>query len=287
MTRPTLLVCILLLVGCGDRSAPITGKVMLRYHPPTGAVYHYAVEQRNTVNMESGLLAGAGGGAQQLTTRLHFTQAITGPVAGGIQVRITFDSTHVEAPGMAPDIVGRDVGRVPGLRSTMLLDERQHIVRAGFDTVPGAQPPPALAYQLAAGVKAMSFTLPEEPVGPGDSWTIATELPIGEFPGVSGAGLSRTTLTVREFSVAGGDTTVLLAVATTFPADPIRLNFAGQPATLHLSGSLSGDQLFSLTRGAVVRGAMKGTMRIKVTGGLLGGQGMTLSGATETTARLQ
>src|SRR5207247_1451378 len=84
-------------------------------------------------------------------------------------------------------------------------------VSAGFDTIPGREPPPALAAQLAAGVKAMSFGLPEGPVGPGDSWTVATELPIGALPGVSGAGSSRTTLTVKEFNVAGGDPTVLLA----------------------------------------------------------------------------
>jgi hypothetical protein len=79
----------------------------------------------------------------------------------------------------------------------------------------------------------------------------------------------------------------LLAVATTFPADPIRLTVAGRPATLRLSGGLSGEQLFSLTRGAVVRSMMEGTMRVRVTGGILGGQGMTLSAATESTVRLQ
>ena len=273
-----------LLVACGERG--LDAKLTLRYHPPAGAVYRYDAEQHNRLDMESGPLAGAGGG-QQLATRLHFTQTVTGPVAGGIEVRITFDSTHVESPGMAPEAMARDVERLQGLRSTVLLDERRQVVRAGFDTIPGREPPPALAAQLAAGVKAMSFGLPEGPVGPGDSWTVATELPIGALPGVSGAGSSRTTLTVKEFNVAGGDTTVLLAVATTFPADPIHLNIAGQPATMRVSGGLSGEQLFSLTRGAVVRGNMKGTMRIKVAGGILGGQGMTVSAESESTVRLQ
>ncbi len=284
MTRLTTVVCVLLLAACGDRAGggAINGKLTLRYHPPAGAVYGYDVEQRTTMNMEAGPFAGATGSGQQLTTHLHLTQAVTGPVPGGIEVRLTFDSARIEAPGMTPK-------QVAGLRSTMLFDERQQVVHAGFDTAPGAGPPPELAAAMAAGVKAMSFALPQEPVGPGDSWTVATALPIGELPGVSGAGASRTTLTVKEFSVAGGDTTARLAVETTFPGDPIHLTVVGQPATLRLSGGLSGEQVFSLTRGAVVRGAMKGTMRINLTGGPLGGggKGMVMSAATETSVLLR
>jgi hypothetical protein len=139
---------------------------------------------------------------------------------------------------------------------------------------------------MGTGVKAMVFALPEQPVGPGDSWTVATDLPVGQLPGVSGAGASRTRLTVKEIRVARGDTTVLLDVETTFPGDPITLSIAGQPATLRLSGSLAGDQVFSLTRGVVVSGAMRGTMKMNVSGGPLGRQGMVLSSVTETSLRL-
>jgi hypothetical protein len=109
---------------------------------------------------------------------------------------------------------------------------------------------------------------------------------VGQLPGASGAGASRTTLTVKEIRIAGADTTVLLDVETTFPGDPIALTIAGQPATLRLSGSLTGDQVFSLSRGVVVSGTMKGTMKMNVSGGPLGRQGMVLSSETETSVRL-
>lgn len=277
---PAVALLLLLLAACGDK--PGAAKLTLRYHPPAGAEYRYALEQRNTMKMESGPLVGMG--EQTLTMRMHFTQKVTGPVTGGVEVRLTFDSTHLEAPGVPADMMAREMDRVRGRQSTVLFDERGKVVRNDLGTA--ADIPPALATQMAAGVKAMAFQLPEGPVGPGDSWTVETELPLGQLPGASGSSAARTTLTVRGIQTTGGDTTVTLGVETTFPTEPIQLNMGGQAATLKLSGGLAGDQLFSLTRGAVVRTAMKGTMRMNVTGGMIGQKGMTVSSDTEMTLRL-
>ena len=39
------------LAGCRAASGP---KLTLRYHPPAGAAYHYALEQHNTMRFEGG-----------------------------------------------------------------------------------------------------------------------------------------------------------------------------------------------------------------------------------------
>jgi len=283
-------VTLVLVVACGDRSAGgggsgdavVASKVTLRYHPPAGAVHRYTLDQLNKMSMVEGPLAGMG--EQNLTLKMRFTQSVTGAVAGGIEVRVTLDSTHMEAPGVSPEMMVRELDRLRGLVSTVLLDERAQVVRSTTGAAPGVAP--ELASQVSTNVKAIAFPLPEQPVGQGDSWTVMTDLPMAQLAGASGAGSARTTRTVREIRVAQGDTSVVLAVETTFPRDPITLRIGGQPATLKLSGGQSGEQVFSLTRGVVVSGTMKGTMRMNVTGGPVGPKGMVLSSATETTLRL-
>jgi hypothetical protein len=138
---------------------------------------------------------------------------------------------------------------------------------------------------MSSAIKAMAIGFPEGPVGRGDTWTIETELPLGQVPGVKAPG--RTTLTVKEFRVAGQDTTVVLGVETAFPDGPIQMNIQGQSATLRLAGSLSGEQVFSLTRGTAVSGTMKGTMKMNLSGGPLGRQGMAISADSDMSLRLR
>lgn len=277
----------LLLTACRDRGTGGGGaKVTLRFHPPTGAVYHYALVQHNLMAMEAGPLAGMG--KQELAMRMHFTQSVKGPAAGGggIEVEVTFDSTSMDVPGVAPEVIAQQLARLRGLKSTVVFDERAQVVRTDFGT---ANVPPEMKAQMASGIKAMTFAFPEQPVGPGDSWTVATDLPVGQLPGTTGAngaGPARTTLTVREIRIAGADTTVVLDVKTEFPTDPIELNIAGQRATLKLAGSLAGDQEFSLNRGAVLAAKVKGTMRMNVTAAALGNQAMVVTSDTENTLHL-
>src|SRR2546428_13714411 len=65
--------------GCRSARGP---KVSLRYHPPTGATYHYALKQQNSVKMEGGPMAQLPG--QDVTLHIYYSQAVTGPPPGGI-----------------------------------------------------------------------------------------------------------------------------------------------------------------------------------------------------------
>ena len=287
MIRRPVVLAPLVVAACG-RGGPT---IPLRYHPPAGAVYHYALEQNTKVTMRSGPLTGMG--QQQLTMRMHFTQTIKGPTAdgAGTEVQVVFDSTTMDMPGVPSDAAERELAQMRGLRSTVVFDERARLVRSDFEAQPGVTP--EMANQMGAGIKAMTFAFPEQPVGRGDSWTVSTELPLGQVPGAdaSSAGPAHTTLTVREIRATAADTSVFLSIKTIFPTGPIKLALGGlgglgPGATLKLSGALAGDQQFSLTRGAVVNGTVKGAITMDITAAMLGSRAMAMSSETESVIRL-
>jgi hypothetical protein len=255
-------------LGCRGDGAKLT----LRYHPPPGATYHYNFEQRSDLQFEGGAVAKLP--EQHLTMRMHFTQMVSGPNAGGVRVIVRFDSTTIELPAMAPGGFEPALDRMRGLTRNVVYDDRMNEVHAEFTR--GGVPSP-LTEQFGRNLKEMTFPLPQGPVGLGDSWTAETELTLSQLAGGGPPIMATTRLTVKEIHTESPDTTVLIALATTFPADPIKVVQQGQVLTLQLSGSLAGEQLFSVGRGAVVRSLRSGTMRIKTTGGSMGLDGANIT----------
>jgi hypothetical protein len=259
--------------GCGDGA-----KVNLRYHPPAGATYHYSLEQHTDMKFKGGPMAQLP--EQQLTMHMHFTQTVTGATQGGIGVTVRFDSTTLDSPLMGANAYGPALDRMRGLTSNVVYDDRMNVVRAAVTNGGGTLSP--IAEQFVRNLKGIAFPLPEGPVGVGDSWTAELELPINQLAGAGSPMKTTTKLTVKAIDASGSDTTVLVALKTSFPRDPIKILQEGQMVTLKLSGSLKGEQLFSVRRGAVVRSLWSGTMRINMTGGVVGGDGsnMTMQQAT-------
>jgi hypothetical protein len=266
--------------ACGGRRGP---SVTLRFHPPAGAVYHYGLEQKTQISIESGPLAGLGMGKQRLTMRMFFTQTVKGAAPeGGTEVEVVFENMTMEMPGVPADQIAGELSKMNGLRSTVVYDERGTIVRSNFTPPPGLDP--AVVSQMQSGVQSITFGFPDHPVRQGDSWTFATDLPLGQIPGAdaSKAGSAKTTVTVREIRLAGADTSVVLDLKTEFPKGPINVASGGQSGVLKLDGSLAGHQQFSITRGAILDGMIAGSTRMSMTGGMLGAKGMDMTTETET-----
>lgn len=267
-------------LGCGRGDGV---KLTLRYHPPAGATYHYSLEQRTNVKFTGGPMAREPD--QQLAIHMHFTQTVTGPTTGGVGVTVRFDSTTMDSPLMVQGAYAPALERMRGLTSNVVYDDRMNVVRAGFTNVGGTLSP--IIDLLGKNLKGMTFPLPQQAVGLGDSWTAEIELPINQVAGGGPPVTAKTTLTVKEIHAGGPDTTVLIALATTYPEDPIKVAQQGQTLTLKLSGTLKGEQLFSVSRGAVVRSLIGGTMRIKMTGDVMGTDGANIAMEQSTSLQLR
>jgi hypothetical protein len=283
--RSLALAATVLIAVSGCRAGASGPKVTLRYHPPAGAAYHYTLDQQNTMRIEGGPSAMP---EQTFRMRMYYTQLVTGPAQGGVAVTVMFDSTSLEAPGMGPGAMQPALDRMRGMKSAVVYDERMHVLSAAFSGLTGAPSP--VTEQLGSSMKSMAFPLPEGPVGVGDSWVAEHELPLGrQALNASRPLKSRTKITVKEIQIAGADTSVLLGIETTFPDDPITLTQQGeggapQTGTLRLSGSLSGEQVYSLKRSAQVRAMMGGTIKMKT--GTAGQPEMTMAMTQQTSLQL-
>ncbi len=276
---------VLVTIG-GCRRGASGPRITLRYHPPAGAAYHYALDQQNAMRFEGGPMSAMP--EQTFRMRMYYTQLVKGPAQGGVAVTVTFDSTSLDAPGMGPGAMRPALDRMRGMRSDIVYDERMHVLSAAFSGLTGAPSP--VTEQLGSSMKAMVFPLPEGPVGVGDSWVAEHELPLGhQALNASRPLKSRTKITVKEIQITGADTSVLLGIETSFPDEPITLTQRGeggapQTGTLRLSGNLSGEQLYSLRRSAQVRAMMGGTIKMK--SGARGQPEMTMAMTQQTSLQL-
>src|SRR5207247_6635851 len=71
------------LAGCRAASGP---KLTLRYHPPAGAAYHYALEQHNTMRFEGGPMGAMP--EHSVTMRMYYTQLVGSVAAAGTPVTV-------------------------------------------------------------------------------------------------------------------------------------------------------------------------------------------------------
>src|SRR5436853_6906220 len=89
-------------------------KITLRYHPPTGAAYHYSLDQQNAMRIVGGPMSALP--EQTFRMRMYYTQVVKGPAQGGVAVTVTFDARSLDAPGRGPGAMPRALDRTRGVR---------------------------------------------------------------------------------------------------------------------------------------------------------------------------
>lgn len=274
--RASIVLCaVVVALGCkvAEKPAtavPITTKILLRYHPPAGASYTYRLDQTSRIAPDT-FAVDTG---NQNTLHLDLRQTISAVAsADSVAVTATLDSARVSSPMLSPAAAADAAQRMRGVSLTAVFDDRQRLIRddwSGVRRLPGI-----VGDQLQLVFRAAALALPDDPVGPGDSWTNTVVLPFGQVAGGAPL-LAKTKVTVRDLSVLAGDTIARLGVVTSVPDRPLRFTFGGQAITVALSGAITGEQIFSLTRGTLVDANLGGTMLVRVTGGMFGPHGMTM-----------
>lgn len=246
----------------------------LRFHPRAGAVHRYVFEQVVTMRSDSGTPLPP----QDVAMQVYLTQAVGEVGADGVPVTSTIDSASLRNSALPAQMLDALVGRVRGLQTVTVLDDRMRPVRHGIVTAPERDRERLAPFEQ--GARGLAFPLPEGAVRVGDSWTVAALLPTGQVAGMGEQLQTTTKLTLREVRVSGSDTIVVVAVESRLPTEPIPidLGLGGAPASVRLTGTLTGDQEFSLSRGTVLRAGMSGGIRFEMTGGIAGDRtlGMTL-----------
>lgn len=262
----------LMIAGCAAGASNAT-PLTLRFRPAAGTLNRYVYEQRVTMQADSGTPLPP----QDVTLRIYLTQAVGAGAADGIPVTSTIDSLSLDNGALPASFLAAVEGRARGLQTLTVLDQRMRTVRHEVVNRAGLDAGRLDAFEQ--GTSGLAFPLPEGPVRVGDSWTVTTRLPTGQMlPGAAGPLEAATTLTVRQVRIAGSDTVVLLDVESRLPEAPIPVDMGIGRSALRLSGTLAGEQEFSVSRGTVVRASMAGEIRVEMSGGIAGDRtmGMTL-----------
>lgn len=254
------------IAACGDATT-----LTLRYNPAAGTSFRYAMEQEVSVTMEGDSVPPDA--KQNITIVIAFTQSVRGPVDGGTEVRLRVDSVTLSSPQLPPQAMASAGGMLRGLETAIVFDGRMQTVRSSVADPGGA--PPQLAAQIGSSLRGASFPLPDGPVKVGETWTVEAPAPTGQIPGLTKPLMLTSRMRIDGFRVSGADTIVHIKIETSFPRDPIPLDF-GADVTLRIDGTLHGEQEYSLARSALVMSTMAGKVRTSTTGGPIGANSMTL-----------
>jgi hypothetical protein len=241
-------------LGCGS------DKVLLRYHPKANSTHRYALDEQMK-------LAGAGAAAQlpamDMGMSVQLRERVGESNRGGVTgtaVTWSVDTLTFRAPaGMdaASPALASQIARVKAMSFDLVYDDRRIPLHVQVHDPLGEAS--AEGRRVTGNVEMFNYPLPVAPVGKGDHWRVETEIPL---PQAGGPISVQSVLTVKDITVADGDTTVVFTVSTQFPDRPIAISGMGRTMTMKLSGTITGEQAFSLSQGMVLDAAVGGTIKM-------------------------
>jgi len=254
-------------------TAACSGKVALRHRPRRDAVHHYVLTMRDSRD-DAPIVASVARTDQVWT--IYYTQLarFTDRRGAGSEVSLQIDSAQLRPSGADPDL-----SPMNGATILAFLDGRGQLQRTEPDTAPGL---------LRAIAAVMAPWFPEEPVEPGDGWTVTTPAPL-EVLELSGQDSSKlqlhATLTALQKTV--NDWIADVGINGQLPPGETRVMTSLGALPARLSGTMIGRYRFSLPRSVMIFEELTVSLTLVTDAPRVGRDTVLSRLVTQTTIRLQ
>src|SRR6267154_4977287 len=260
--------------------AACSGKAALRYRPRRDAVHHYVVTTRSS-REDAPIVAAVARTAQVWT--IYYTQfgRFTDPRGAGSEVSLQIDSAQLQPSGADPDLSAMN-----GATILAFLDGSGQLQRTEPDTFPRLTHDMVLRLQAIAAAVAPWF--PQEPVGPGDGWTVTTPAPV-EVLEMSGQDSSKLQLhaTLNALQKSVHDQIADVAINGQLPPVETRVTTSVGALAARSSGTIIGRYRFSLPRSVMIFEELSVTLNLVTAHPMVGRDTLLSKLVTQTTIRLQ
>jgi len=210
-------------------AVPVHGQsVLLRLAPEEGLVSRYVLEMENYMNAPM-----VNSDQPMMVGEIYTTQTVVGVEGDVVEYRVVTDSADISSPAMP--MMAQNMPDLTGQVQTMKMDTRGRLVE-----IPGADTLPAETQQIMSRMNGFGLELPEDEVGPGDTWiaNIETDMPAG----TGGEMNMSMDITYTLVSVSGD-------MATIEFQGPLTMSGSQGGMTMDGSGTMSGTMVFDVSRG--------------------------------------
>jgi len=260
--------------------AACSGKVALRHRPRRDAVHHYVLTMR--YSRDDAPIVASVARTDQVWT-IYYTQLgrFIDRRGAGSEVSLQIDSAQLQPSGADPDL-----SPMNGATILVFLDGRGQLQRTEPDTFPGLTHDMVLRLRAIAAAVAPWF--PEEPVEPGDAWTVTTPAPL-EVLEMSGQDSSRLQLhaTLKALQKTVNDRIADVEINGQLPTGETRVTTSLGALPARLSGTMIGRYRFSLPRSVMILEELSVTLTLVTDAPMVGRDTVLSRLVTQTTIRLQ
>lgn len=265
------------ILACSDKG-------VLRYRPRRDGVHHYVLTMRYA--REDARIMSAVPRYNQVWT-VYYTQfgRFTDLRGAGSEVSLKIDSARLQSDEPAPDL-----SAMRGRTISAFLDARGQLLRT--ESAPGAfsNLTPDMVFRLHAMAAATAPSFPQEPVEPGDQWTMITRSPLEEFGvGPPPEDLAELQLgaTLNAIHESVNDKVAEVGIHGSLPTRETRVNTSLGSLPARSSGNVVGQYRFSLPRGVMLSHELSGRLTLVTDAPMLGRDTLLSKLVTQTTIRLQ